>query len=223
MGVHLMIRMFFALFAMLGLSLVQPAQADTYTKANFSAGIFGGNANVQSPFSGNGFFQGQTFTGSFVYDNELVPAGGTGFVNVGVASFPDIAVIPALDLFTFNFGPLVFSAADADEPMAIQYNNGNFNGFFYVNNFAFQGGDYQLVISGGSLSVRLLAAGIPTGNSLVNGYVNIGNTAVTGKTVFVPPVVGQAVPEPGTWAMMVAGFGIAGAAMRRRKVRVTFA
>jgi PEP-CTERM motif len=218
-----MSRIFFAVVAFLGLIMGGPALADTYTKANFSAGIFGGNANVQSPFSGNGFFQGQTFTGNFVYDDQLVPAGGTGFVNVGVASFPDVAAIPALDLFKFNFGPLVFSAADADEPMAIQYNNGNFNGFFYVNNFVFQGGDYQMVISGGSLSVRLLSQGVPVGNSLVNGYVNIGNAAVTDKTPFVPPVVGPAVPEPGTWAMMVAGFGIAGAAMRRRKVRLTFA
>ena len=32
-----------------------------------------------------------------------------------------------------------------------------------------------------------------------------------------------AVPEAGTWAMMVAGFGLAGAAMRRRRTRITFA
>ena len=32
------------------------------------------------------------------------------------------------------------------------------------------------------------------------------------------------VPEPATWAMMIAGFGLAGAAMRRRRVAsVTFA
>jgi hypothetical protein len=32
-----------------------------------------------------------------------------------------------------------------------------------------------------------------------------------------------AVPEPASWAMMVAGFGLAGAAMRRRKASVAFA
>jgi hypothetical protein len=34
-----------------------------------------------------------------------------------------------------------------------------------------------------------------------------------------------AVPEPATWAMMIGGFGMVGAAMRRRKaqVRVTYA
>jgi hypothetical protein len=32
-----------------------------------------------------------------------------------------------------------------------------------------------------------------------------------------------AVPEPAAWAMMIAGFGLAGVAMRRRKVAVSFA
>lgn len=218
-----MLRMFFAFVASLGLIFGSPALADTYTKANFSAGIFGGDANVSSPFSGNGFFQGQTFTGIFVYDNQLVPAAGTGFVNVGVASFPDIAGIAAADLFTLNFGPLVFTAADADEPLAIQYNNGAFNGFFFVNNFAFSGANYQMTISGGSLSVFELVGGTPTGRSLMNGYVNIGDSAATGKTAFLPTVLTPAVPEPGMWMMMVAGFGIAGCAIRRRKFRMAIA
>jgi len=38
----------------------------------------------------------------------------------------------------------------------------------------------------------------------------------------VPPVTG-AVPEPATWAMMILGFGVVGAGMRRRRVRVAFA
>lgn len=33
----------------------------------------------------------------------------------------------------------------------------------------------------------------------------------------------QAVPEPATWAMMLAGFGIAGASLRRRKTVLSFA
>ena len=35
--------------------------------------------------------------------------------------------------------------------------------------------------------------------------------------------VSQAVPEPATWAMMIGGFALAGAAMRRRKASVAFA
>ncbi len=35
--------------------------------------------------------------------------------------------------------------------------------------------------------------------------------------------VGPAVPEPATWAMMIAGFGLVGGAMRRRRTSVAFA
>jgi PEP-CTERM motif len=35
--------------------------------------------------------------------------------------------------------------------------------------------------------------------------------------------VSAAVPEPATWAMMIAGFGLAGAALRRRRVSVVYA
>jgi hypothetical protein len=31
------------------------------------------------------------------------------------------------------------------------------------------------------------------------------------------------VPEPATWAMMILGFGVIGAGMRRRRVNVSFA
>jgi PEP-CTERM motif len=33
----------------------------------------------------------------------------------------------------------------------------------------------------------------------------------------------RTVPEPASWAMMIAGFGLVGGAMRRRKVSVTYA
>jgi len=193
-----------------------PAWADSYTQANFSGGTFGGSANVKSPFAGNGFFGGQTFTGTFVYDNNLIPSAGSGFVNVLSSSFPDASSIPASAQFTFNFGPLTFTPTGADL-FAIQYNNGAFNGFAYVDNFSFQGGNYQLNIQGGSLSVYEILGGQPTFNSLVNGYINIGNAAVTGKTAYNLSVNTPAVPEPATWAMMLLGFGAVGVAMRRNR------
>ena len=45
----------------------------------------------------------------------------------------------------------------------------------------------------------------------------LSNVLLTG------PAVGGAVPEPATWAMMIGGFAVAGAAMRRRKLAVAFA
>lgn len=199
------------------------AAADTYTLANFSAGIFGGGANVKSPFSGaGGFSPGQTFTGSFVYDNSRLP-GNTGLVtNVGFASFPDIAQIPPATAFQLNFGSLTFDLGDAADPAAIQYGKtGAFNGFFYTSNFAFGGGNYQLQIQGGSLQVVELINGFPGFQGLINGYVNIGNANVAGGTPYTPPAVGgpggPGVPEPATWAMLIMGFGGVGAVMRRRR------
>jgi len=49
-----------------------------------------------------------------------------------------------------------------------------------------------------------------------------GYAQVTKATLPTPPASG-AVPEPATWAMMIAGMGVVGASMRRRKVAVSFA
>lgn len=46
--------------------------------------------------------------------------------------------------------------------------------------------------------------------------LNGGSTAVLYKT-------GSAVPEPATWAMLIAGFGLAGSAIRRRRVQTALA
>ena len=70
----------------LGLLATAPAAAlaDTYFTANFTFGVFGGNANQQPPFQGvvAPYPAGGSFTGSLVYDQNLIPAAGTGFVNI---------------------------------------------------------------------------------------------------------------------------------------------
>jgi PEP-CTERM motif len=51
-------------------------------------------------------------------------------------------------------------------------------------------------------------------------YIRIYDTALTANEVgaLLPPgAVGGAVPEPSTWAMMLAGFGLLGCAIRRRR------
>lgn len=208
-----------------------PAAAQPYTQANFSGGIFGGNANVKSPFIGSGLFPGMTFTGSFVFSNALIPASGSGFVNIYQANFADIANIPDADAFSFDFGPFSFNAGDNVDSLVnlgIQYNNGHFNGFVFNGDFAYQGAWYQLAIQGGSLKVRLLDGiangfdphGFPTGSNLVNGYINIGDANVTNQTPYTPQ---GGVPEPMTWAMLMLGVGIAGATMRHRRAIVRFA
>jgi len=198
------------LFAVLSV----PAHAASYVQSTFSSGIFGGNANVRDPLR-NPYFPSDTFSGSFVYDTASIPGSGTGFTNVFLSSYPDAANIPAADAFTFNFGSYVFTLAD--DPLAmVQYNNGNFNGFVFNTTFNFEGANYLFSLNGGSLKV--VSEADPFGQPYINGYVNIGNQALTGSTPYTPATAG-AVPEPATWAMMLLGFGLVGAAMRSAKRR----
>jgi len=52
-----------------------------------------------------------------------------------------------------------------------------------------------------------------SGTNLVNGSILLGQSQVARALPVAPP----AVPEPATWAMMIAGFGLVGAAMRSRR------
>ncbi|MEO0439401.1 MAG: PEPxxWA-CTERM sorting domain-containing protein [Pseudomonadota bacterium] len=44
--------------------------------------------------------------------------------------------------------------------------------------------------------------------------------AIPGAAMFSASLVAAPVPEPATWAMMIAGFAMAGASLRRRKTRI---
>lgn len=200
--------------------------ADTYTQVNFSGAINGGNANVKAPFSGNGFTQSDPFSGSFVYDNNLIPGPASGFVNVPFSSFPDIVDIPSAIAFSFNLNSLHFTLADNLNnltPAAIQYNNGQFNGFVFVTNFSFLSNDYQFRIDGSVITVRLLAGEFPTGNSLINAHINTGNSNLTDPAPYTPGVAVGETPIPGALPLFgsVLGAGIFLAHRRRQKAAGT--
>lgn len=198
------------------------AHADTYFTANFTFGVSGGNANQQPPFQGvvAPYPAGGTFTGSLVFDQNLVPGPGTGFVNVFFSSFPDIAQIPPATALNLPLGSLpAFTLAEAavqfpTREAAIQYNNGAFAGLFYISDFTFNGNPYELQIQGGSLHIVPIINGNPGFNNLVNGFVNFSLTNVQPFTPVAPGV-----PEPSTWAMMLLGFvGLAFAFRQSRRM-----
>ena len=59
--------------------------------------------------------------------------------------------------------------------------------------------------------------------STINSLNGGSGICCGGSNVFVTNAVSGAVPEPASWAMMVGGFGLMGAALRRKKASVSFA
>ena len=123
-------------------------------------------------------------------------------------------------MFTFDspFGPAQASA-DASN---------SFVGFNFGEDVDFTSamlnGQMGTVINSGGASFAFIfnaPAFLGTGNTLTfNGVLNprrnrTGNAEVTGSLNV------AAVPEPGTWALFILGFGMLGFAMRRRNARVT--
>lgn len=77
--------------------------------------------------------------------------------------------------------------------------------------------DWNVPGAGSPYNVSLNSAGL-FGNVWLIGAGNPGSDNYTdGFKLSAINVTTQAVPEPGTWAMMLLGFGAAGVAMRRRR------
>jgi hypothetical protein len=204
------------------------ASADVYFAADFS-GNLGSSPNIKPPFNQPGnefkFTGGMQFTGNLAYDAAKVPGSGTGFQNVYLSSFPDIANIPAATAFTLNFGSYTFNLTNNIDSLlvvGIQYNNGQFNGVEFISDFSFGGKKYQLRIDGPVLTVFALD-GVPTiydpngsatGSRLIGGTIDTF-TGLANTRPFDPVVA--AVPEPSTWAMMILGFAGVGFMTYRRR------
>jgi hypothetical protein len=170
----------------------------------------------------------QVYQAVLAGSNEVPPNGSAGF-GIATATISD-----ALDFITItaNFsglgantvaahihccGPAGSNAGVAIEtpslpgfPLGVQA--GNFsNGFSLLdaNNY-----NPPFVAANGGTAAGArdaLLAGLASGRS----YFNIHTTQFPGGEIR-----GQfaAVPEPASWALMIAGFGMVGAAMRKRKV-----
>ena len=83
----------------------------------------------------------------------------------------------------------------------------------------------QFQISGSSSGFAQFGGQTVFSGSLSNPVFTPGTFNFTGfssGTLTVSEVT-AAVPEPATWAMMIGGFALAGATMRRRKMQVSFA
>ena len=180
-------------------------------------------------FTVNGF--GTAFTGNGVVEGAYVITGvGDTDTYFNPPQAPTANVI-ALDSFSISFGNTTYTSL---LPVAFftnpSVNVGGFNTFNPMNNqiltflvFQFaQPNSYNALTSFGPVGIQ------NGGSQYVAGPgPNFGHFLPTdgGPFQWLAPRVNsfsaelsslQPVPEPASWAMMIAGFGIAGAAMRRK-------
>jgi PEP-CTERM motif len=197
-----------------------PAFADTYHTATFTGHINPGGANVKVPFN-SVLTQGGPISGNFVIDDQKIPGPGSGFVNVSFSSFPDIANIPAATAFTINLGApsLIFTLASAIQNSgAIQFNNGQFVGFFFDADFMFTDNNpYRFDDQGGSWTIKLLdqigGSPVPLTSAKVSGRID----SMAIGDVYNPGSPTTAVPEPAT--MLLLGSGLLGLWGAREKLK----
>lgn len=187
-----------------------------HTRALFGAGLLAATA-LASPASAATFlftFDGDGGAdGSGTLITEDAPTAGGGLLITGITgTFRGGAITSLLAPGTFGGNDnLLFPDAGSG---AVPDRLLSFAGF----SFTFQGGAPQ---PANIFATTLVASGygvLEAGESIAAGSFSV--TRVT-----TPPPVG-AIPEPGTWALMLLGFGFVGAAMRRRpaiRVSVSYA
>lgn len=180
-----------------------------------------------------------SFTGIFVEDDDkqafdfnittdsnvtFQSFGFAGGVNAAGQTILAGGFSPVLSLYNYNSGQLI-SYFDFDEASVIDPVTGRADDPFTTTFLT--AGSYIIYISQydnygpENLALPFIFEGQP---NFANGFVDFfgfqrnGNYALDISNV----AVAAAVPEASTWALMLLGFGAAGAALRRRSVNVTF-
>jgi len=151
----------------------------------------------------------QAVNTSFAFSGNCLDCGAGGSPATGVLTLSDYTLGDAIDL---------------SNVVSFTYSSSNFTSFAF-DSFTLAAG---AITGNGANNVAL--AGLMDGHSYYFG--SFTNGAWTLINLF-PADVGlsgswsvsgsSAVPEPAVWALMVLGFGMAGVAMRRRKVAVVAA
>ena len=192
----------------------------TYESANFSGGLFSVVSTFKTALSNAGYdsslfncyncLNPTSVSGQFIFDASL-PISPSGYDNVfSIGAIPNVA---NASIFNINIGgiDLQFGDTGIQGGPAVQYNNGIYNGLFFVDDFTSPNGTLlEFSIQGGTLSLYNLN----NYQNLFTGFLNIGGNGLTNVQSYTPI---SAVPEPETYAMLLAGLGLIGFISYRRR------
>lgn len=214
-----MIRML-ALAATAAVTVAAPAVAQTVTyNANPNTPFTYGSGNDYTPANAAVLTNGNLELASRFHINGAVANPSTG---AGVYSFALGTTNINFDYSAVNFAPL--SGVTILLTNMLTGDTATFNNLLIPDaNGAGRG--YQ---GSQQLGFGYLNGNFPAVFGDLNFDANVNNTyrfdlTAGGNTLTTFAQLGSgvaAVPEPATWAMMIVGFGVAGAAMRRRRKQV---
>ena len=142
------------------LATLSPAQAiPIYMTAQFSGGVstvtsLGSALGLQRTNTCSGCAAGNV-SGDVLYDKALVTGPGSGVVNIALTSTAGASNDVVFDI-VFGNKPLEFEFGDSSivGGPSIQFKNGVFNGFFFVNDFTHNGKAFELNIQGSSWTIN---------------------------------------------------------------------
>lgn len=204
------------------------AAAAPITVLNYSTPNGNGTATTGSGF--NYWDLAYNGSGSTTTDGAAL-SGGTGDLTDGV-------IAPEVWFLTENFagtGPYVGWAADVTPNPTLTF---NFTGIPTIGsiNIHLDNSGEGGVFAPSSILINGVNTAFTAPTFGTAGFVNFTGLSLTGNSltlqflqssrwVFVSEVgfdgsVSTAVPEPATWALMIGGFGLVGAASRRRRTAV---
>lgn len=191
-----------------GITFTQLFKLDTATGAATLVGSTGNSQMNAMTFGSDGTLYAASTTGGLMTLNTTTGI-NTSLGGIGFGSAGDLTFVDDILYFSSNSGLVSIDLSVGAAGTLL-------GSFGLANVYGLSRGPDGIVYANsnqGIYSVDLLSGA----TSLVSSYTYPGATAAYGTTFrgeSVDPVPG--VPEPASWAMLIAGFGLCGAALRRR-------